>query len=122
MPISKRAMEILSEAREWSEEDDSLIFPTARQGKPLSDMAYTALLRRLEIPAVAHGFRSSFKDWCSNLYEGDDKWLLSEAALAHNLGNATVGAYVRSDLLEPRRPLMEAWAEFLQFDKVNQLS
>lgn len=122
MPISKRAMEILSEAREWSEEDDSLIFPTARQGKPLSDMAYTALLRRLEIPAVAHGFRSSFKDWCSNLYEGDDKWLLSETALAHNLGNATVGAYVRSDLLEPRRPLMEAWAEFLQFDKVNQLS
>ena len=49
-------------------------------------MAYTVLLRRLEIPAVAHGFRSSFKDWCSNLYKGDDKWLLSETALAHNLG------------------------------------
>ena len=113
VPLSERVMEILSETRELSVEDDGLVFPTARQGKPLSDMAYTVLLRRLEIPAVAHGFRSSFKDWCTNLYKGDDRWLLSETALAHNLGDATVGAYARSDLLELRRPLMEAWAEFL---------
>ena len=70
-------------------------------------MAYTALLRRLEIPAVSHGFRSSFKNWCTKLYNGDDRWLLSETALAHNSGNATETDYARSDLFERLRPLMK---------------
>ena len=114
VPLCGRAIEILSETRDLVGEDVGLVFPTGRQGKPLSDMAYTALLRRLEIPAVAHGFRSSFKDWCTERYRGDDRWLLSETALAHNLGNSVEGAYARSDLLELRRPLMEEWAEFLE--------
>ena len=73
------------EVRNVVGEDSELVFPAGRQGKPLSGMTYTALLRRLEIPAVAHGFRSSFKDWCTEMYTGDDRWLLSEKALAHNL-------------------------------------
>ena len=43
---------------------------------------------------------------------GDERWFLSEAALSHPLGNSTQKAYARGDLLEPRRPLMEEWAEF----------
>ena len=113
VPLSIRAVEILREVRNLGVEDSDLVFPAGRYGKPLSDMAYTALLRRLEIPAVAHGFRSSFKDWCTEMYDGDDRWLLSETALAHNLGNATEAAYARSDLLGLRRPLMEAWAKFV---------
>jgi integrase len=77
-------------------------------------MAYTALLRRLGIPAVPHGFRSSFKTWSMEVCGRDDRWFLSEAALAHNLGDPTEASYARTDLLEPRRPLMEEWAEFLQ--------
>ena len=114
VPLCGRAVEILWEVRNLVGQDSRLVFPTGRHGKPLSDMAYTALLRRLEIPAVAHGFRSSFKDWCSEMYDGDDRWLLSEKALAHNLGNAATTAYARSDLLDLRRPLMEAWAKFLE--------
>ena len=72
------------------------------------------MLRRLGIPAVPHGFRSSFKDWCMEIRGGDDRWFLSEAALSHNLGDATQTAYARTDLLEPRRPLMDEWAAFLQ--------
>ena len=113
VPLTRRALEILSEARELDGRDSGLVFPSAGRGKALSDMALTVLLRRLGIPAVPHGFRSSFKDWCTKLGRGDDRWLLSEAALAHNLGNSTQIAYARDDLIELRRPLMDQWAEFL---------
>jgi integrase len=74
-------------------------------------MAFVSLLRHVGIPAVAHGFRSSFKDWC--VEQTDTPWVVREAALAHNLGNSTETAYARSDLFERRRGLMETWAQFL---------
>ena len=86
------------------------MFPGLR-GKPLSDMVFTAMLRRLDVPAVAHGFRSSFKDWC--IERTGVSWAVGEAALAHNLGNSTEQAYARTDLLEQRRALMVAWAQFV---------
>ncbi|WP_442792367.1 tyrosine-type recombinase/integrase, partial [Ralstonia sp. AU12-08] len=58
--------------------------------------------------ATAHGFRSSFRDWASeNGYARD----LAERALAHTVANKVEAAYHRTDLLEQRRPLMEAWAQ-----------
>ena len=113
VPLSGRSLEILGQARELDNHDSGLVFPAVRPGEALSDMTLTVLLRRLEIPAVPHGFRSSFKDWCMEAWNGDDRWFLSEAALAHNLGNSTQMAYARTDLLELRRPLMDEWAEFL---------
>ena len=114
VPLSSRCLEILSQVNELEGQGSGLIFPSGRDGKPLSDMVYTAMLRRLEIPAVAHGFRSSFKKWCMETKGSDATWLPSEAALAHNLGNPTQEAYIQhTDLLEVRRPLMEEWAVFL---------
>ena len=114
VPLSGPCLEILSQARELGGQEGGLVFPSGKNGKPLSDMVYTAMLRRLEIPAVAHGFRSSFKQWCLETKGADATWLPSEAALAHNLGNSTQEAYIQhTDLLEVRRPLMEEWAEFL---------
>ena len=60
------------------------------------------------INAVTHGFRSSFKDWARQ-HDADE--LLSEFALAHVEGSATVAAYARDDLLEKRRPVMQARAD-----------
>ena len=108
VPLAGRALDVLSEARNLG--NNGLVFP-AGSGKPLSNMVYVALLRRLGVPAVAHGFRSSFKDWCIECT--DIPWVVGEAALAHNLGNSTETAYARSDLFERRQGLMEAWAEFL---------
>ena len=116
VPLSARCLEILSQAEGLDTQESGLVFPAARGGKALSDMAYTVLLRRLGIPAVPHGFRSSFKDWCMEARDPDATWFPSEAALAHNLGNSTEQAYARTDLLEARRPLMEEWAQFLASD------
>ena len=111
-PLSLQAMEVLAEARQLSSETSELIFPSFNKAKPLSDMTFTTLLRRLEIPAVPHGFRSSFRDWCSEEM-GETYEIAAEMALAHNVGNATRRAYARTELLGPRRVLMEAWASYV---------
>ncbi len=111
VPLSNAAMEILAEAKAQSGDDKGPVFPAPRTGKPLSNVTHLALLRRLAVAAVPHGFRSSFRDWC--IEQTDTPWAVCEAALAHNLGNSTETAYARSDLFEKRRELMDAWAEFL---------
>ena len=87
------------------------VFPSKRSGKPLSDMAFTSLLKRLEIDAVPHGFRSTFKDW--TIDQTATPWAVGEAALAHNLGNSVEAAYARTDAFDRRRLLMQQWADFL---------
>jgi integrase len=92
-------------------EGNALVFPGARAGKPLSDMSLTATMRRMEVDAVPHGFRSSFSSWCasSTAYPME----VREMALAHAIGDGTVAAYQRSDLFDKRRHLMADWAKFL---------
>jgi integrase len=88
--------------------------PRAARGV-LSDMVLTAFLRDQKAEssdkgriATAHEFRSSFRDWASeNGYARD----LAERALAHTISNEAEAAYHRTDLLEQRRPMMEAWAQ-----------
>ena len=109
VPLSDRALAILSDTRKLSD-GDGLIFPNRISGKPLSNMAFTALLRRLKIEAVPHGFRSSFKDW--TISETATPWAVGESALAHNLGNSVEAAYARTDLFDKRRELMQQWADF----------
>lgn len=86
-----------------------LVFPGERRGRPLSDMSLVAVLRRMGRDIVAHGFRSSFRDWCAETGKPSD---IAEAALAHVIADKTVAAYQRGDLLERRRTLMAQWADF----------
>lgn len=90
-------------------ESTELVFPSARQG-PLSDMSLTAVLRRMEVNAVPHGFRSTFRDWVSEVTNHPRD--LAEQALAHTLTNKVEAAYRRGDALEKRRLLMQDWADY----------
>jgi integrase len=76
----------------------------------MSDMTLTMLLRRLGVDATAHGFRSSFRDWAAEATNFPRE--VAEAALAHAVESRVEAAYRRSDLLEKRRMLMEAWAGY----------
>jgi integrase len=111
VPLSDRAVTILQEAKAF-DQGNGVVFPSSRNGKPLSDMCFTNLLRRLEIAAVPHGFRASFKDFALETFEAFGP-LLSEAALAHKLGSTLESTYIRTDLLEQRRPVMQSWSDFL---------
>ena len=115
VPLSQRALAVLEEARRLGS-GRGLVFPS-RKRKPLSNMAFNMLLRRLDVgDAVPHGFRSTFKDW--TLEETSFPWAVVEAALAHTLGSATESAYTRSDLFDRRRELMEAWARHCEWGGV----
>ena len=77
----------------------------------MADVTLSDQLRQLGHGDVTvHGFRSTFRDWAADTGKPAD---LAEAALAHVSGSAVVRAYARSDLLEARRSLMAAWADFL---------
>lgn len=109
VPLPARAVELLRELHEARTGD--LVFPGQRAGRPLSVMAMDMLLRRMKVDVTVHGFRSSFRDWCGN--ETSFPRDLAEQALAHAVGDETERAYRRSDALEKRRKLMDAWASYL---------
>ena len=107
VPLSAQALEMLREARR-DVQGAGLVFPGSKPGRMVGDKVMTQALRASGIPASGHGFRSSFKDWAR---QHDVDELLSEFALAHVEGSATVAAYARDDLLEKRRPVMQRWAD-----------
>ena len=107
VPLSARALAILAEARGLGD-GAGLVFPSTRDGE-IPVQAFTGLLRELNIDAVQHGFRSSFRDWCGETGKPRE---IAEAALAHVVGGVE-GAYLRTTLFDRRRGLMEAWAEYL---------
>ena len=106
VPLSRQALEVLAEARKGNR--GALVFPGTRAGAMMGNVVMTQALRNAGIAASGHGFRSSFKGWAR---QHDVDELLSEFALAHVEGSATVAAYARDDLLEKRRPVMQAWAD-----------
>ena len=113
VPLSDAALAVLARARPLRD-DSKLVFPSpVAPGRPLSDMTLTKVLRTTGLAerATVHGFRSSFKVWC--MEQTNTAWAVSEAALAHTVGNMTEQAYARSDLFAKRRALMQQWADFV---------
>ena len=123
VPLSARAIEVLRAVRPEKADSKALVFPSDA-GRELSENALTALLGRMQgsgepkwlddkgQPIVPHGFRASFRDWA-----GDETGFpreVTEAALAHVVGDETERAYRRSDALAKRRQLMDAWARYCE--------
>ncbi len=122
VPLSAEAVAVLRDMEKMGRGPASLIFPsTARSAAAMTDMTITAVIRRMNDtdgispwrdsegrPVVPHGFRSSFRDWAGETRpEGRE---VAEAALAHVVRDKVEAAYARSDLLDRRRGLMDAWA------------
>ena len=109
VPLCGRALEILDAARALGD-GNPLVFPM-RSGRPISASTLPKMLQYHRIAAVAHGFRSSFRDWAAE--ETDHPREVIEAALAHVVGNKVEAAYAGSDLFERRRRLMNDWEAYL---------
>jgi len=106
VPLNDQAIALLK----GLERSGELIFPNPK-GASLSDMALTAVMRRMGQEAVPHGLRSTFRDWCGERmnYPRD----VVEQALAHGLESRVEAAYYRSDLFQKRIRLMRDWGAFL---------
>jgi integrase len=111
VPLSPRALAILEEMHAHRHGDGSFVFPGGKAGKPLSNMAFLMLLRRMDRgDLTAHGFRATFKTWATDRTGVHNE--IVEAALAHVVGSKVEQAYQRSDRFEKRRRLMQQWATF----------
>lgn len=107
VPLTDRCLEIFDEMETYSK---IWLFPARDPRKPMSGMAMAQCLKRLEVDATVHGFRSTFRDWagdCTNFPRE-----IVEAAMSHLVGDEAERAYRRSDALERRRKLMDAWADY----------
>lgn len=109
VPLSSAALALLGSLPRTGE----LVFPGRKADSPQSDMTLTAVLRRMEREDISvHGFRSTFRDWCSESLANSFPHEVVEQALAHTLPNKVEAAYRRGDLLAKRALLMQAWADY----------
>lgn len=108
VPLCDRAMWILERAPR--EEGNPHLFIGAARGQPLSNMAMLELMREMRPGYVPHGFRSTFKDWCSETTNYPSE--VSEAALWHAVADKVEAAYRRGELFAKRRRLMDEWARY----------
>lgn len=112
VPLSAQATEVLAQAR-GCDNGSGLVFPS-KQGGEIPSWALAKLISSLGIDGTLHGMRSSFRDWCGETGAVRE---VAEACLAHRVGSAAEQAYARSDLLQRRRELMDAWAEYVTLHK-----
>lgn len=115
VPLSPEALALLTALPRLA--DCPLLFPGQKEGRPLSDMALTLVMRRMGttdatgVQAVPHGLRSTFRDWAAEETHTPND--VVEMSLAHALTSGTEAAYKRTDLFDKRRGLMDAWAAHL---------
>ncbi len=107
VPLPEQALAIFESLPGGAPTD--IIFQAPRGGT-LSDATLSAVLRRMKVDAVPHGFRSTFRDWSAEMTAYPHE--LAEMALAHSVGNKVEAAYRRGDMFEKRRRMMSDWAAF----------
>lgn len=107
VPLSDAALSLLTSQPRIA--GSELVFPAPRGGQ-LSDMTLSAVLRRMSVDAVPHGFRSTFRDWVAECTGHGNE--VAEMALAHTISSKVEAAYRRGDLFEKRRQLAADWAAF----------
>lgn len=108
VPLVPEVIKIVEAMRERSLNE--FLFP-AHRGRPISDMAMSALMKREGYEARPHGFRATFRTWVEE--QTDTPFEVKEAALGHVVDTGVVGAYQRSDRLEKRRAVMHLWSNWL---------
>jgi integrase len=122
VPLPPRAVAIVREMEQAR--SSAYVFPGQTRGAPLSNGALLTLLKRMNAgetkwvdparsrPITPHGFRSSFKTWAEEV--APFPHAVVEQAMGHQIGGQVERVYRRSDLLEQRRRLMDAWAAYIE--------
>ena len=109
VPLTDEMLEIIEPLQAMQSD---YVFEGQKRHRPLSNMSMLMLLRRMKVEGVTvHGFRSTFRDWASEVANAPRE--VAEMSLAHKVGSDVERAYARSDLLEKRRSLMERWSSFV---------
>jgi integrase len=109
VPLTAEMLAIIEPLKAMQSE---YVFEGQKRHSPLSNMSMLMLLRRMNVEGVTvHGFRSTFRDWASEVTNAPRE--IAEMSLSHRVGSDVERAYARSDLLDKRRALMERWSGFV---------
>ena len=111
VPLSTQAKELLAHARDHTDLSENRIFPLQRGDRYITNATLSKLLKKLEIPTVPHGFRTSFRIWAAG--QAHISPTAAEMALAHPPTTNIERQLMTSDLLEERQTLTQAWADYL---------
>ena len=111
VPLSTQAKELLAHARDHTDLSENRIFPLQRRDRYITNATLSKLLKKLEIPTVPHGFRTSFRIWAAG--QADITPTAAEMALANRPTNRIERQLMTSDLLKERQTLTQAWADYL---------
>jgi integrase len=115
VPLTDEMLAIIEPMKAMESE---YVFKAQKRNKPLSNMAMLMLLRRMDVEGVTvHGFRSTFRDWASEVANVPRE--VAEMSLAHSVGSNVERAYARSDLLDKRRMLMDRWSEYVALSSLT---
>jgi integrase len=104
VPLSSAALAIVDGS------PGEFLFPGKKPGAHLTHNMLRTTLKKMGVDAAVHGFRSSFRDWASEVRSYPNEML--EMALAHNVGSKVEAAYRRGDLFDKRRALMSDWQDY----------
>ena len=116
VPLATQTIQVLADAQRLAD-GSGLIFPSPTRLGPLGTNTLIRLCHDLRLGCTPHGMRSSFRTWCG---ETEQPRELAEQALAHVNPNRVEAAYMRSDLFERRRELMQAWSANLLQPKATE--
>lgn len=113
------AMQVILEQQRGM--NDTWVFPGNRAGRPISNMSMLMMLRRMNREDITvHGFRSCFRDWAAELTHYPSE--VAEMALSHKVGSKVEQAYLRTDMFERRRKILDDWAAYcLPFPSEHRL-
>ncbi|AEI94199.1 tyrosine-type recombinase/integrase [Roseobacter litoralis] len=115
VPLTDEMLSIIEPLRAMQSD---YVFEGQKRHRPLSNMSMLMLLRRMQVEGVTvHGFRSTFRDWASDVANAPRE--VSEMSLSHLVGSDVERAYARSDLLDRRRALMERWSNYVIGSQTN---
>jgi integrase len=114
VPLSPQVLAIIEQTKPF--ERNGYLFPSMRKGV-ISDATMARFMERLQMRARPHGFRSSFRDWTAEA--ADARHEVAEACLSHVNGTQVERAYRRTDYLDQRRVLMDAWGTFVSTPHID---
>ncbi len=117
--LSDRALEVLHELRDLNP-SSPFIFPGPGTSGYISEAGIRNMMKSYEggENGSIHGFRASFRTWAEEMTHFSHA--MKEMALAHKVGTDVERAYQRSDLVERRFEMMNAWASYCNGDDAAQ--
>jgi len=111
IPLSTGALAALREVEPLRGVSGDFVFPGSKGGRLWPTTLLVLLQQQMNRAVTAHGFRSTFRDWCGD--EGDVPRELAEASLAHVIKDQTERAYRRKTAVERRRGVMQKWCDYI---------